>query len=270
VAGEHVPVADRHRGRRNARSDARARHGRLRHQAPRRGVPERAPLDDVAEAEGDRHRRLRDRRLRGRQERPRRRGRRDRRRSCRPGHDDRERHDRQGPRRHAREPRQLPRQDGRDRAQRDHGQRQAAPPALQADARRPFARHATEAARPAAALDARRLADAQLQGDGRREAARLHPRARRPLRRRLPARPKRRELLRRSALGRGARGCARQGPQDESDVTLTPVSPPAPRKTFRDTEPPRPAPRRNDRSTAQRIAEQMANAGAAAINQEAA
>jgi hypothetical protein len=53
-------------------------------------------------------------------------------------------------------------------------------------------------------------------------------------------------------------------PQDESDFTFTP---PAPRKTFRDTEPPK---SRNDRSTAKRIAEEMAKAGAAAINQERA
>jgi hypothetical protein len=58
-------------------------------------------------------------------------------------------------------------------------------------------------------------------------------------------------------------------PQDESDLAVTPVSPPAPRKTFRDVEPPKPAPR-NGRSTAQRVAEAMARAGTQAINQEAA
>jgi hypothetical protein len=83
---------------------------------------------------------------------------------------------------------------------------------------------------------------------------------------------RRREILPEIArrLWKRVKAAERGEAQDESDVTLTPVSPPAPRKTFRDTEPPRPAPRRNDRSTAQRIAEQMAKAGAAAINQEAA
>jgi ATP-dependent DNA ligase len=43
------------------------------------------------------------------------------------------------------EPGQVPGQDRRDRAQRRAGQRQAAPPALQAHARRPFARASTGA-----------------------------------------------------------------------------------------------------------------------------
>jgi hypothetical protein len=71
------------------------------------------------------------------------------------------------------------------------------------------------------------------------------------------------------------RAAERGEAQDESDVMVTLAKPAPPRKTFRDVDPPRrsfreePKTEYADHSAAQRIAEQMAAAGAAAVRRAA-